>query len=148
MAGFSVNSRNKTLYKTGSDGKVTVTVNGHPVGIFPDKTTARQFTSEVKTAIKGLKETNAMYRGKLALRGGYSHIPTTNDELLKAAKGTDKKFRDLKREAVKGGNEVYRLTKKAGDDQLEAIIANNLTKYGTAPAQTPMNNATTQTSVS
>ena len=52
----------------------------------------------------------------------------------------------MKKEAVKGGNEVYRLTKKAGDDQLKTIIANNLTKYGTAPAQTPMNNATTQTS--
>ena len=87
-----------------------------------------------------------MYRGKLALRGGYSHIPTTNAELLKAAKGTDKKFIDLKREAVKGGNEVYRLTKKTGHDQLKTVIANNLTKYGTAPAQTPMNNATTQTS--
>ena len=146
MAGFSVNGRNKISYKVGSDGKVTVNVNGHPVGTFADKTTARQFTSEAKTAIKGLKETNAMYRGKLALKGGYSHIPTTNDELLKAAKGTDKKFIDLKREAVKGGNEVYRLTKKAGDDQLKTIIANNLTKYGTAPAQTPMNNATTQTS--
>ena len=146
MAGFSVNGRNKISYKTGSDGKVTVNVNGHPVGTFADKTTARQFTSEVKTAIKGLKETNAATKGILAPRGGYAHTVTTNDELLKAAKGTDKKFRDLKKEAVTGGWEVYRQTKKAGDDQLETIIANNLTKYGTAPAQTPMNNATTQTS--
>ena len=56
MAGFSVNGRNKISYKVGSDGKVTVNVNGNPVGTFADKTAARQFTSEVKTAIKGIRD--------------------------------------------------------------------------------------------
>ena len=67
---------------------------------------------------------------------------------MKAAKGTDKKFIDLKREAVKGGHELYRRTRKAGEEQLNTTLAANLSKYGgTAPAQTQTQApATTQTS--
>ena len=93
-----------------SDGKVTVNVNGNPVGTFADKATARAFTAEAKAAVKTTRDTNKATKGKLATKGGYAYTLTTNDELLKAAKGTDKKFRDLKREAVKGGNELYRQT--------------------------------------
>ena len=100
MAGFSVDSRNKIRYKTGSDGKVTVNVNGKPVGIFADKATAREFTAAAKAAVKTTRDTNKAARGKLATKSGYAYTPTTNDELLKAAKGTDKKFRDLKKETV------------------------------------------------
>ena len=149
MAGFSVNSRNKISYKTGSDGKVTVNVNGNPVGTFADKATAREFTSAAKAAVKTTRDTNKAARGKLATKGGYAYTLTTNDELLKAAKGTDKKFRDLKREAVKGGNELYRGTKKAGAEQLNTALASMVAKYGTAPAQTQTQTqtpATTQTS--
>ena len=149
MAGFSVDSRNKISYKTGSDGKVTVNVNGNPVGTFADKATARAFTAAAKAAVKTTRDTNKATMGKLATKGGYAYTLTTNDELLKAAKGTDKKFRDLKKEAVKGGRELYLGTKKAGEEQLNTALASMLAKYGTAPAQTQTQTqtpATTQTS--
>ena len=149
MAGFSVDSRNKIRYKTGSDGKVTVNVNGKPVGIFADKATAREFTAAAKAAVKTTRDTNKATMGKLATKGGGGYTLTTNAELLKAAKGTDKKFIDLKREAVKGGHELYRQTRKAGEEQLNTALASMLAKYGTAPAQTQTQTqtpATTQTS--
>ena len=129
---YEKSRKNKIRYKTGSDGKVTVNVNGKPVGIFADKATAREFTAAAKAAVKTTRDTNKATMGKLATKGGCGYTLTTNAELLKAAKGTDKKFSDLKREAVKGGHELYRQTRKAGEEQLNTALASMLAKYGTA----------------